>query len=268
MVLVLLGLVTLSVLTARNLSSYVKQNIVVTLMLQDDMTDSEAQQFCARLGTLSYVNSMEYISKEKALRQGIKMLGEDPREFIGANPWPPSIELTLKADYANNDSLRWIAAELKKYPKVSDITYQKDLVESVNRNLAKVSIVLLVIASLLTFVSFSLISNTVRLGVYARRFSIHTMKLVGASWGFIRRPFLGQAALIGVIAALMACAVLGSGIYAVYYYAPDMMAVITWQVIAITAATVLLFGILITVFSATISVNKFLKMKAGDLYKI
>ena len=268
LVLVLLGLTALSVLTARNLSSYVKQNIVVTLLLQDDMSTSEAQQFCSHLHAKTYVNSIEYISKEKALRQGIKMLGEDPREFIGANPWPPSIDLTLKADYANNDSLRWIAAELKKYPKVSDITYQKDLVESVNRNLAKVSIVLLVIASLLTFVSFSLISNTVRLGVYARRFSIHTMKLVGASWGFIRRPFLGQAALIGVIAALMACAVLGSGIYAVYYYAPDMMAVITWQVIAITAATVLLFGILITVFSATISVNKFLKMKAGDLYKI
>ena len=127
---------------------------------------------------------------------------------------------------------------------------------------------MLIVAALLTFISFSLINNTVRLGIYARRFSIHTMKLVGASWGFIRRPFLGQAALIGVIAALMACAVLGSGIYAVYYYAPDMMAVITWQVIAITAATVLLFGILITVFSATISVNKFLKMKAGDLYKI
>jgi len=269
MVLVLLGLVIFSVLVARNTSEFVKENLVVTVMFEQDMTTPEGSQLCASLKTRPYINHLDFISKERALKEQTKVLGTDPTEFTnGENPYLPSADITLKADYANNDSLRWIAAELKKYPKVSDITYQKDLVESVNRNLAKVSIVLLVIASLLTFVSFSLISNTVRLGVYARRFSIHTMKLVGASWGFIRRPFLGQAALIGVIAALMACAVLGSGIYAVYYYAPDMMAVITWQVIAITAATVLLFGILITVFSATISVNKFLKMKAGDLYKI
>ena len=269
MVLVLLGLVIFSVLVARNTSEFVKENLVVTVMFEQDMTTPEGSQLCARLKTRPYINHLDFISKERALKEQTKVLGTDPTEFTnGENPYLPSADITLKADYANNDSLRWIAAELKKYPKVSDITYQEDLVESVNRNLAKVSIVLLVIASLLTFVSFSLISNTVRLGVYARRFSIHTMKLVGASWGFIRRPFLGQAALIGVIAALMACAVLGSGIYAVYYYAPDMMAVITWQVIAITAATVLLFGILITVFSATISVNKFLKMKAGDLYKI
>ena len=269
MVLVLLGLVIFSVLVARNTSEFVKENLVVTVMFEQDMTTPEGSQLCAHLKTRPYINHLDFISKERALKEQTKVLGTDPTEFTnGENPYLPSADITLKADYANNDSLRWIAAELKKYPKVSDITYQKDLVESVNRNLAKVSIVLLVIASLLTFVSFSLISNTVRLGVYARRFSIHTMKLVGASWGFIRRPFLGQAALIGVIAALLACAVLGSGIYAVYYYAPDMMAVITWQVIAITAATVLLFGILITVFSATISVNKFLKMKAGDLYKI
>ena len=182
LVLVLLGLTALSVLTARNLSSYVKQNIVVTLLLQDDMSTSEAQQFCSHLHAKTYVNSIEYISKEKALRQGIKMLGEDPREFIGANPWPPSIDLTLKADYANNDSLRYISRELKAYPKVTEVKYQSDLLDNVNRTIARISIILLSLAVLLTIVSFSLINNTVRLGIYARRFSIHTMKLVGASW--------------------------------------------------------------------------------------
>ena len=268
MVLVLLGLVTLSVLTARNLSSYVKQNIVVTLMLQDDMTDSEAQQFCARLGTLSYVNSMEYISKEKALRQGIKMLGEDPREFIGANPWPPSIELTLKADYANNDSLKYISRELTAYPKVTKVSYQRDLLENVNRTIARVSLVLLSLAVLLTIVSFSLINNTIRLSVYARRFSIHTMKLVGASWGFIRAPFVRRYMLLGLLAAIIACIALGGAIYVLYMYEPDILEVLTWQVLAITAGTVVFFGLFITALCSTISVNKFLKMKAGDLYKI
>lgn len=127
---------------------------------------------------------------------------------------------------------------------------------------------LLVLAVLLTCVSFSLINNTVRLGMYARRFTIHTMKLVGASWGFIRRPFLRNAIGIGVLAAVIADGVLASGVYALYSYEPGVMAVVTWQVMAITGGAVFLFGVLITLFCAFFSVNKFLRMKAGDLYKI
>lgn len=268
MVLVLLGLVALSVLTARNLSQYVRQNIVVTMLMQDDMTATEAQQFCARLNKQPYVHSLEYISKDKALRQGIKLLGEDPREFVGGNPWPPSVEITLNADYANNDSLAYISRELNAYPKVTKVTYQRDLLENVNRTIARISIVLLALALLLTIVSFSLINNTVRLGIYARRFSIHTMKLVGASWGFIRKPFLRQAVLIGIMAAVLACAALGGIYYVLYLYEPEILDFLTWDVLAITAAVVVVFGIVITTMCAAISVNKFLKMKAGELYKI
>ncbi len=268
LVLVLLGLTTLSVLTARNLSAYVKENIVVTLLLQDDLSDTEACQFCAGVQKCRYVNSLEYISKEQALKQGIKLLGEDPREFIGANPWPPSVEITLKADYANNDSLKFISRELQAFPKVTKVTYQRDLLENVNHTIAKTSIVLLTLALLLTIVSFSLINNTVRLGIYARRFSIHTMKLVGASWGFIRAPFVRQAVGIGLLASVLACCALGGIYYAIYVYEPDMIGFFTWEVLALTAAIVFAFGIIITALCATISVNKFLRMKAGDLYKI
>ena len=268
LVLVLLGLTTLSVLTARNLSAYVKENIVVTLLLQDDLSDTEAHQFCAGVQKCRYVNSLEYISKEQALKQGIKLLGEDPREFIGANPWPPSVEITLKADYANNDSLKFISRELQAFPKVTKVTYQRDLLENVNHTIAKTSIVLLTLALLLTIVSFSLINNTVRLGIYARRFSIHTMKLVGASWGFIRAPFVRQAVGIGLLASVLACCALGGIYYAIYVYEPDMIGFFTWEVLALTAAIVFAFGIIITALCATISVNKFLRMKAGDLYKI
>ena len=208
------------------------------------------------------------MSKEKALQQGIKLLGEDPREFIGSNPWPPSIELTLKADYANNDSLSYISRELSAYPRVTKVSYQRDLLENVNRTIARVSIVLLALALLLTIVSFALINNTVRLGIYARRFSIHTMKLVGASWGFIRAPFVRRAVGIGLLAAVIACAVLGGIYYALCVYEPDIIDFLTWDVLAITAAVVFVFGIAITALCATISVNKFLKMKAGELYKI
>ncbi|WP_314381845.1 permease-like cell division protein FtsX [Segatella buccae] len=268
MVLVLLGLVVMSVFTARNLSSVVKENLVVTMVLEQDMTNPEAQQICRKLNARPYINHLEYISKERALKEGTKDLGVDPLEFAGVNPFLSSIDVTLKADYANTDSLRWITKELEAYPKVSEVNYQHDLIEQVNRNIAKIGIVLLALAVLLTFISFSLISNTVRLGIYARRFSIHTMKLVGASWGFIRGPFVRRAVVVGLVAALLACVVLGGTVYGLYHYEPEILSVLTWEVMLITGVSVFLFGIIITALCANISVNKFLKMKAGELYKI
>ena len=268
MVLILLGLVVLTGLVGRNLSSRVKENLVVTVMLAQDMTNPEAAQLQKKLRERPYMNQMKYVSKEDALKEGVKELGSDPSEFVGENPFLSSIELTLRADYANNDSLRWIEKELKAIPKVSEIAYQKDLVEAVNKNLAKISLVLLGLAVLLLIVSFSLINNTIRLGVYARRFSIHTMKLVGASWGFIRRPFVRRSVGLGVLAAVIACVVLGGLVYALYRYEPEILTVLTWKELAITGGAVLLFGLIITAICAHISVNKFLRMKAGELYKI
>ena len=140
--------------------------------------------------------------------------------------------------------------------------------DRVNRNLTKINILLLIIAALLTFISFSLINNTVRLSVYSRRFLIHTMKLVGASWGFIRRPFMRRGLAVGIVAAIIAIGVLGCCVYGLYYYEPNMINIITWVELAITAGAVLLFGIIITTVSSYISVNKFLRMSAGELYKI
>ena len=269
LVLILLGVVVLSVFTTRHLTNYVKENLVVTMMLEQDMTNPEARLLCTRLKTRPYIKNLSFISKEQALKEQTAAMGSDPSEFIGGdNPFLSSIELTLRGDYANNDSLKWISKELKAYPKVSEITYQQDLIESVNNTLGKVSLVLLVLAGLLTFVSFSLINNTVRLSIYARRFSIHTMKLVGASWGFIRRPFVMQAVGIGVVAALLAIGILGGCIYALSRYEEGLFNVVTWDVLAVTGGSILLFGVLITALCAGISVNKVLRMKAGELYKI
>ena len=268
LVLILLGMVVFSVLSARNLSSYVKENLTVTMMLGEDITDPEARKLCNNLRKNSYISHITYISKEQALKEQTEAMGTDPSEFIGMNPFVPSIELQLKAQYANTDSLKWIASGLKSDKRVTDITYPQDLMDSVNNNLNKINLVLLILAVLLTCVSFSLINNTVRLGMYARRFTIHTMKLVGASWGFIRRPFLGNAVGIGLLAALLADGVLAAGVYALYTYEPGVLTVITWQVMAITGGAVFLFGVLITLLCAYVSVNKFLRMKAGDLYKI
>lgn len=269
LVLILLGIVVFFGFTGRNLSNSVKENFVVTMMFEQDMTTPEAQGVCQTLTKRPYIKQIQYVSKEQALAEATKEMGIDPTEFTdGENPYQSSIELTMRSAYANNDSLAWISKELKKMPKVTDVSYQKGLIEVVNRNLAKIGFGLLFLAVLLTLVSFSLINNTVRLGIYARRFSIHTMKLVGASWSFIRRPFVLRAVAIGFLGAVIANLVLAGCFYALYSYEPDIMNIATWDVLAITAGVVFLFGIIITALCANISVSTFLKMKAGELYKI
>ena len=267
LVLILLGMVALSVLTARNLSAYVKENLTVTLMLAEDIGTPESKGLCNEIGRLPYVNTLTFISKEQALKEQTEAMGSDPSEFLGVNPFVGSIELQLKADYANSDSLAWISRQLEADKSITEVTYPQDLMDSVNRNMQKVNIVLLMLAALLTFVSFTLINNSIRLSVYARRFSIRTMKLVGASWSFIRRPYILRAVGSGIIAAVMAIAVLGGCIYALYRYEPGVMVVVTWQTMTVTACVVTAFGVIITMLCAWLSVNRFLRMKAGALYK-
>jgi cell division transport system permease protein len=237
-------------------------------MLSDDVSVNGAKLLCRDLYHRPYSRNIDYISKDQALKEQSEAMGSDPSEFLGVNPFPATLELQLHSDYANRDSLKWIAKELQKNPKITDVAYQVDLMDSVNSNLTKVNILLLALAVLLTFVSFSLINNTVRLSVYSRRFLIHTMKLVGASWAFIRKPFMRQALLVGVVAAIFAIIALGGLVYGAYYYEPNILTVITWRELTITAVAVLLFGIIITATCSYISVNKFLRMSAGELYKI
>ncbi len=268
MVLVLLGLVVFSVFTANNLSTYVRENLTVTVLLDDGMSVNDAHLLCRDLYHRPYTRHIDYIGKEQAKQEQCAAMGSDPTEFLGFNPFSATLEIRLKSDYANRESLRWISKEIEKRPGVTSVTYQEDLMDKVNSNLSKLSGVLLILAVLLTCVSFSLINSSVRLSIYSRRFLIHTMKLVGASWGFIRRPFLRRAIGIGLVAATLACAVLGGGFYALYTYEPGLLSIITWKELTITGAAVFLFGMVITALCSFISVNKFLRMTAGELYKI
>lgn len=268
MVLVLLGLIVLSVLTSHNLSAWVKENLTVTVMLSDEASVNDAKRLCRELYHRPYSKNIDYISKERALAEQTEAMGSDPSEFLGANPFVATLEIQMFAEYANGDSLKWITKELRKQTFVTDVAYQEDLMDDVNRNLTRINIILLVLAILLTIVSFSLINNTVKLSVYSRRFLIHAEKLVGASWGFIRRPFVKQAVGVGIIAAIIAIAVLVACVFGLYRFEPAIINIITWVEMVITGVAVLLFGLLITMFCSWISVNRFLKMSAGDLYRI
>lgn len=268
LVLLLLGLVVFFVLGAHNLSVYVKENINFSILISDDMKESDILKLQKKLDKEPFVKATEYISKKQALREQTEAMGTDPQEFLGYNPFTASIEVKLHSDYANSDSIAKIEKKIKKNTNIQEVLYQKDLIDAVNDNIRNISLMLLGLAVILTFISFALINNTIRLTIYSKRFLIHTMKLVGASWSFIRRPFLRRNFWIGVLSAVIADAVLWGAAYWLVSYEPELIRVITPDVMLLVSVSVLIFGVLIMWLCALLSINKYLKMKAGTLYYI
>ena len=266
LLLILFGLVILLSLTARVVADSVKENVTVTVVLDDDVQTADAVHLCDSLNKMHYVSSIEYISREQALQEQIESMGIDPTDFLGANPFAISMEVKVKPEYSCNDSLEWISGELKVSKLVADVLYQKDLVESLNFNLHRASFFLLAIALLLVIISLSLINNTVRLSVFSHRFVLHTMKLVGAKWSFIRRPFLVNAFWLGIVSALIADAAIFGGIYWASTYDASVLRYITQENMIITAVSVLIIGLVLAIVCTYFSVTHCLKMRDSELY--
>ena len=268
LVLLLLGMVVFFVMSANNLSDYVRENIGFTILVSDDMKEPEALKFQKELNGKAFVKESQYISKEQALKEQTEAMGTDPAEFLGYNPFTASFEFKLNAEYANSDSIAWIEKLILKNKKVMEVSYPQDLLDAVNRNIQRISMLLLGLAALLTLISFALINNTIRLAIYSKRFLIHTMKLVGASWGFIRKPFLVRNLWIGILAAVLADAVLMGMAYMLVKYEPELIDIVTPQTMLWVLLSVFVFGVAITWMCAYISINKYLRMKASTLYYI
>lgn len=268
LVLLLLGTVTLVVLSARSLSDHIRENLELSLLLNDNVTEKEVDNIVKYAQSQNYAKEVVYISKEKILAEQTASMGIDPTEFLGYNPYTASIEVKLKADYANTDSIIPIKNRLMRYTQIREITYPSELMDNVNDNIRKISAILLALALALSLISFALINNTIKLTIYSQRFLLHTMKLVGASWGFIRRPFLLRNMGIGIISGVLANGFIATGIYLLLRYEPQMAHLFTLPTMAIVGGCVMLFGLLITSLCAYVSINRFLKMKAGDLYYI
>lgn len=268
MVLILLGLVVAFSLTANNLSIYVRENINFSFLLSDDTSPQQAMQLMSQLRKQPYVKNLQYISKEQALKEQTSAMGTNPADFIGYNPFTASIEVKLHSAYANTDSIQKISSEMRQNTNVKDILYQQGLLDAVNSNIRNISAVLLGLAFLLTLISFALINNTIRQSIHSKRFLIHTMKLVGASWGFIRKPFLARSVWGGVFAGVVANIILWAGVYWLIDLEPALGDVLTWDVMTVVTLSVLLFGVLITLLCAYLSINKYLRMKASSLYYV
>lgn len=267
LVLFLLGLIVLLLITARSLSSYVKENISFNILLNENMSDADIKKLQKRLDIEPYVKSTEMITKEQALSDLTKELGEDPRILLDYNPVRASIEVFLKSSYANKDSIASIEKQLKSSESnISSILYREEMIEVMNDNVKGLSLALTGLAVLLLVISIALINNTIQLSIYSKRFLIRTMKLVGATGSFIRKPFVRDNIFSGIIAAIIAIVALSALIYYLSTNLQDFMGVINVQSILIISVVVLIAGVLITGISSYFAVNRYLRMDVDKLY--
>ena len=263
LMLLLLGLMLFFVLGARQLSVHVRENLSFSLLIDDDMKERDILALQKKLNEEPFVKRTIYISKEQALKEQTEAMGTDPAEFLGYNPFSPSIEIRLKAEYANADSIARIEQRIRQNSDIQEVVYEKNLIDAVNNNIRRISVLLLGLAGILAIISFALINNTIRLTIYSKRFTIYTMKLVGASWGFIRRPFLRRNFWIGVVSACLADGMLwGAAVWLIPY---DEQVI---PIMVLVSVAVLVFGVLMTWLCALFSINKYLRMKADVLYHI
>ena len=268
LVLLLVGMASMLLVNAKSISDYFKENMQISVMMKQNVSEDKALAFKTSLDKERYIKSTVFVSKEQGKREMADLLGEDFLDVFETSPIPVSIDVTLNADYVSADSLEVVRTEIAQSPLVDEVVYQRSLVDALNANLSRISLVLGVFIALLLFISYVLINNTVRLNVFARRFTIHTMKLVGASWGFIRRPFLVRNLWLGILAAIMADALLVGMAYMLVKYEPELIDIITPETLLMVLGAVFVFGVIITWVCAYISINKYLRMKASTLYYI
>jgi len=266
LVLFMLGLLGMIILHGKKLSEHVRENISISVMLKDNINDEGVQNYMRRLQKTSYVKHAEFISREQAAKDLSNELGEDFVQFLGYNPLPASIDLQLKSEFANTDSIARIEKHLLSGNLVKEVVYQKSLIDQVNSNISKITFVMLSFSLILLIISIILIANTIKLSIYAKRFLIRSMQLVGATENFIRLPFLKRSIVHGIIAAVVADILLIGTLYLAQQRIPEIAALQDIQQFVLFFAGILILGIVLSALSTWVSVNKFLRMKVDNLY--
>ena len=268
LVLFLMGVFLIVGLLSNELSVYMKENIAFSIILKDGLRDSDVQQMQRSLDALPFIKSTRYISKEEAAKEMTAELGEDPQIFLGFNPFQASIEAKLKSEYANIDSLLVIEKKLTADANISELLYQKDMMQIVNNNIKRIGFVLIVLILTLMLISFALINNTVRLLIYSKRFLIYTMRLVGATPGFIRKPFVRYNISSGFFAGLLAIFMLAGTLYYLQRELVGLDQIIRWEGLLVVCLLVVALGILLSVGAAYLAVNRYLRMERGKMYYV
>ncbi len=266
LVLLLVGVASMLLVNAKSVSDYFKEHMQISVLLKQEVEDDEALAFQAELDSLEFIHSTRFVSREEGTEEMKEMLGEDFLSVFETSPVPSSLELTLEAQYVEADSLDKVKARLLESPLVDEVDYQQSLVESFNENIGKISLLLGVFIVLLLFISFVLINNTVRLNVFARRFTIHTMKMVGATRSFIRSPFMVQAVFQGLFAAFLAILLLLLALFFVRRSFAQLFSIFQLKLLLLVIGIVIVSGVVICVVSTYFVVNKLVSLKRGELY--
>ena len=266
LVLFVVGLLSLILINSKNLSNYIKENIGLTIMLNDNANEIEIVKFQKELDAANFVKQTEFISKEKATVDLEEDLGEDFVEFLGYSPLLASIDVKLNAIYANTDSLTLIDLNLRENDIVHEVFYQKDLVKKINSNTTRVSTFLIVFSFLLFIIAFVLINNTIRLSVYSKRFLIRTMKLVGAKNLFIQKPFMIQSIYQGIYSSIFAIFMLIGSIKLIQRETAEMLNINDLKIIGLVFIIIFISGIIISWFSTFFAVKKYINLKESELY--
>ena len=266
LVLLLVGIASLLLVNARGVSDYFKENMQISVLMKPEVSDAQTLEYQVVLDSMSFVRSTEFISKAQGTREMEQMLGEGFLEVFEASPIPASVNVTLMADYVTPDSLGVVKEAIMKSPVVDEVDYQQSLIEALNANLHKISLVLGIFIALLLFISFVLINNTVRLNVFARRFTIHTMKLVGATRSFIRGPFMGQAVFQGIFSALLAIILLLVALFVVRNEFAQLFEIFSKDLLLVVMGIVLVSGVIICTVSTYFVVNKLVASGKDELY--
>ncbi|MCR8557550.1 permease-like cell division protein FtsX [Mucilaginibacter sp. BJC16-A38] len=267
MVLSMIGLLGLILVEAENLSRYVKENIVLNIFVDDAAHETDVLQLQKQIESNIMVKQTQYVSKELAARNLQKDLGEDFVKFLGYNPLSQSLDVYLKAEYANNPDIEKLKAELLKNPLVKEVKYQKSLVDQMNENITTISLIILVFAGIFVVLSVALINNTIRLAIYSQRFLIKSMQLVGATKGFIRKPFMLYGIWHGLLGGLIAILILIGTLSLAYKEIPDLIILRNYTEFGLIFVAIIGIGIFISGFSTFLAVNKFLRLKIYNLYR-
>ncbi len=265
LVLFMLGLLGLIILHAGKLSDYVRENIGFSVIIKEEIKEPAILEFQKKLDTESFVKSTDYITREQAAEDLTNELGEDFVDFLGYNPLLPSIDIRLNADYANNDSLKILESKLLANNVVKEVFYHKSLVDMVNRNIKRISLVILSFSLVLLLISIALINNTIRLSVYSKRFIIKAMQLVGATRTFISKPFILKSLLHGLISSIIAIILLGVVLYFSRRALPELVDLQDIDLFLSLFGIVMVLGLLITGLSTLFAVGRYLNLKS---YKV
>lgn len=268
LVLIMLGLLSMLVLKARDLSNHVKENIKITAFIDEEVSEMEVIKLKKSIEAETWKKSTEFVTKEEAAKRLQDDLGEDFVKTLGYNPLQPSIEIYVKAEFADSASIADIAAQLRDDTRISEVYYQEDIVNAVNDRMGSISLAILIFSGALLFVAVGLIFNTIRLAIYSQRFLIRTMNLVGATQRFIRRPFLVKGMLNGIIGAIIAIIVTTGIVLALdkSFRDLDLVGVADIQTLAILCVLQILLGIIITSISTALAVRKYLHQGTDALY--